>query len=112
MPEPSLALSNGIVQSNRQWMVRNSASPLWSSSLIISLADTAILNYALAIENLENAFYTQALAKFDEQAFNQSGYPPSTRAGYVTISQHEQAHVALISQTLGENTTQPCNYTL
>jgi hypothetical protein len=83
-----------------------------SPSLTSCLTDTDFLNYALALENLENAFYTQALAMFDEQAFNQSGFPPSTRARYVMISEHEQAHVALLNQTLGGNATQPCNYTL
>ncbi|KAF9456181.1 ferritin-like domain-containing protein [Collybia nuda] len=73
--------------------------------------DTAILNYALSLENLQSSFYTEALAKFDDQAFTQAGYPSSTRARYVMIGQHEQVYAAAINATLGENATQPCNYT-
>ncbi|RDB30145.1 Protein rds1 [Hypsizygus marmoreus] len=72
--------------------------------------DTAILNYALAIENLQSAFYNQSLSQFDEQAFNDSGFSPSVRTGFVNIGQNKQIHAALINNTLGSNATQPCNY--
>ncbi|KAK0557318.1 hypothetical protein OC846_000537 [Tilletia horrida] len=35
--------------------------------------DTIILNYALTLEHLENAFYRESLAKFDAAAFNAAG---------------------------------------
>ena len=37
--------------------------------------DVVILNYALTLEHLENAFYRDSLATYDAGAFRAAGYP-------------------------------------
>ncbi|KDQ58804.1 hypothetical protein JAAARDRAFT_47125 [Jaapia argillacea MUCL 33604] len=72
--------------------------------------DTTVLNFALTLEHLENAFYSGALAKFDEAAFESAGLPSWARGRFVQIGQHEAAHVAFLSAALGSAATQPCEY--
>lgn len=74
--------------------------------------EALILNYALALEHLENAFYAEALQRFNQSAFTSAGYNAFARGRFVQISEHEQAHVKILNQTLGANATKPCNYTL
>lgn len=74
--------------------------------------DTQILNYALTLEHLENAFYTQALGKYDAAAFEKAGFPSWVRGRFVEIGQHEAAHVAFLQSVLGANATKPCTYSL
>jgi hypothetical protein len=81
-------------------------------SWLTSVPDTTILNYALTLEHLENAFYSTALAQFDDAAFAAAGMPAWARGRFVQIGEHEQAHVAFLTQVLGDNATQPCNYSL
>ncbi|KAF5375648.1 hypothetical protein D9615_009393 [Tricholomella constricta] len=72
--------------------------------------DTALLNFALSLGNLQNAFYNQGLSQFDDSAFNSSGYGPGIRNGFIQIGQSKQVQVALINETLGANATAPCTY--
>jgi rubrerythrin len=72
--------------------------------------DTTILNYALTLEHLENAFYTGALEKFDEQAFSDAGLPSFARGRFEQVAAHEKAHVQFLSTALGDKATQPCEY--
>lgn len=74
--------------------------------------DTAVLNYALTLEHLENAFYSGALAEFDEQAFQDAGLPSWARVRFLEVAAHEAAHVAVLSTVLGVQATQPCIYSL
>lgn len=76
------------------------------------MLDTTILNYALTLEHLENAFYSEALAKFDDKAFTDAGLPSTVRPLFEQVAAHEKAHVEFLSTALGKNATQPCNYTL
>jgi hypothetical protein len=55
----------------------------------------AVLNFALTLERLESAFYTQGLASNLNFA--------DTRPIFDQISKHETAHVALLETLLGEN---------
>jgi hypothetical protein len=71
--------------------------------------DINILNYALRLENLENAFYTQGLATFAAKDIQNSAAVQAiggTKIGaniyaYLTaIGKHEQDHVAKLVQTI------------
>ncbi|KAF8916046.1 ferritin-like domain-containing protein [Mucidula mucida] len=72
--------------------------------------DTVILNYALTLEHLENAFYSEALSKYDDKAFTDAGLPSGARALFQQVAAHEQAHVDFLSKALGANATKPCTY--
>jgi len=75
-----------------------------------AIDDTTVLNFALTLEHLENAFYSGALAKFSEKDFRKAGLPSWARGRFVQVAAHEAAHVAFLSSALGDNATQPCNY--
>ncbi|KAI0357753.1 hypothetical protein OH77DRAFT_1296187 [Trametes cingulata] len=72
--------------------------------------DTDILNLALTLEHLENAFYTQGLAKFSEQDFENDGLPAWVHGRFVQISQHEAKHVEFLNAALGDKAVKPCEY--
>ncbi|KAF9526915.1 ferritin-like domain-containing protein [Crepidotus variabilis] len=72
--------------------------------------DITVLNYALTLEHLENAFYSGALAKFDEKAFADAGYPSWVRGRFTEIAAHEKTHVDFLAKALGDKATQPCTY--
>ncbi|KAJ7023294.1 ferritin-like domain-containing protein [Mycena alexandri] len=75
-----------------------------------TIDDTTVLNFALTLEHLENAFYSGALAKFSEHDFKKAGLPSWARGRFAQVAAHEAAHVAFLSGALGANATQPCNY--
>ncbi|CDZ98487.1 Ferritin-like superfamily [Phaffia rhodozyma] len=72
--------------------------------------DTTILQYALTLEHLENAFYSEALSKFDSASFEAAGLPDWVRRRVVQIGQHEASHVAFLQTALGDAATKPCTY--
>jgi len=75
--------------------------------------DGAILNYALTLENLENNFYQQALAKFSEQDFIKAGVNPEFYQNLKEISSDEKTHVSFLSGALtaaGVTPVAPCTY--
>ncbi|KAL5492648.1 hypothetical protein ACEPAI_4095 [Sanghuangporus weigelae] len=86
------------------------ATPIKRAANSSSISSTQILQFALTLEHLENTFYTEALAKFDEPAFEKAGYAPWVRGRFEEIAEHEASHVALLTQTLGNNSISPCNY--
>jgi hypothetical protein len=70
--------------------------------------------FANVLNQLEESFYTQALAKFQDSDFTAAGFPASqiaqqTLAG---IQQNEQAHIDFLQQGLTDNGAQPltCNF--
>ncbi|OWZ56603.1 hypothetical protein C368_02234 [Cryptococcus neoformans 125.91] len=72
--------------------------------------DTDILQYALTLEHLENNFYSTALKNMDTQAFVDAGFPTWVRNRFEQIATHEASHVAVLSDALGTDATQPCEY--
>lgn len=74
--------------------------------------DTQILQYALTLEYLENAFYTGALDKYDAKAFTDAGFAPWVRGRFEQIMDHEKTHVKFLQTALGSAAPQACNYTL
>ncbi|KAG8710378.1 hypothetical protein FRC09_000161 [Ceratobasidium sp. 395] len=73
-------------------------------------SDADILNYALTLEHLENAFYKGALEKFDADAFKKAGFEPFVRGRFQQIVDHEATHVQFLSDALGDKATKPCTY--
>ncbi|KAK0526070.1 hypothetical protein OC834_000731 [Tilletia horrida] len=72
--------------------------------------DTIILNYALTLEHLENAFYRDSLAQYDNTAFANAGFPAWVRSRFAEIGAHEKAHVDFLTSALGANATKECTY--
>ncbi|KAF5376287.1 hypothetical protein D9615_008533 [Tricholomella constricta] len=75
-----------------------------------AIDDGIILNFALTLEHLENAFYKGGLAKYDEKAFVAAGLPPWARGRFSQIAGHEEAHVNFLTSALGDKATKPCTY--
>lgn len=74
------------------------------------LTDTTILNYALTLEHLEDAFYSGALARFSAADFAKAGFADWVRARFTEIAAHEKTHVAFLTTALGANATKACTY--
>ncbi|UOH81249.1 hypothetical protein LQV05_003917 [Cryptococcus neoformans] len=72
--------------------------------------DTDTLQYALTLEHLENNFYSTALKNMDTQAFADAGFPTWVRNRFEQIAAHEASHVPVLSDALGADATQPCEY--
>ncbi|KAF9063985.1 ferritin-like domain-containing protein [Rhodocollybia butyracea] len=87
-----------------------SSSPTSSS---LSTTDAEILNYALTLEHLEVAFYSQGLTNFSEDAFAQAGFAAAVRANYEEILEHEETHIEFLDAVLtsaGAQTVEACVY--
>jgi hypothetical protein len=74
--------------------------------------DIDILNFALTLEHLENAFYSQGLSRFTQEDFVGAGFPDWSYGRLKQIAAHEAAHVKLLETTLGDKATKPCTYQL
>lgn len=73
-------------------------------------SDTTILNYALTLEHLENAFYHGALKKFSPKAFARAGYPSYVYSRVQELAYDEATHVAFLTGALGADATKACKY--
>ena len=61
--------------------------------------DLDVLNYALTLEHLENAFYRDGVGLFD---FGVDPFGNAINDYLLTIGQHEAAHVATLTATIAE----------
>lgn len=60
----------------------------------------SVLNYALALEHLENAFYRDGLANFTVEAFTDLGLQPSVLDYLTQIGTDEAAHVETLTSVI------------
>lgn len=74
--------------------------------------DTQILQFAMTLELLENAFYTQGLSMFNESDFEAAGFPFWVRNRFEQIAEHEATHVDLLRSILGSDAPEACEYNL
>ncbi|KAK2603489.1 hypothetical protein QQS21_004349 [Conoideocrella luteorostrata] len=77
------------------------------------LSDTDILQFALTLENLEEAFYRQGFAKFPDSDFTALGLKPEQVKDLKGIGQTEQEHVTFLQSALaqaGVQPVKPCEY--
>lgn len=74
------------------------------------VTDVDVLNFALTLEHLENAFYTEGLQKLGEDAFAGAGYPSWVRSRFEQVREHEATHVAALKAALGDVAVQACTY--
>ncbi len=62
----------------------------------------SVLNYALTLENLENAFYRDGLASFTVEAFTALGFQTSVVDYLAQIGSDELAHVTTLTQVISD----------
>ncbi|KAK5119238.1 hypothetical protein LTR85_007852 [Meristemomyces frigidus] len=75
--------------------------------------DTTVLQFALTLEHLENAFYKQAIQKFSARDFKKAGYGADYYNNLHYIAYDEQSHVELLSgalQAAGVTPNAACQY--
>ncbi len=60
----------------------------------------SVLNYALTLEHLENAFYRDGLASFTVESFTALGFQPSVVDYIAEIGAHELAHVETLTTVI------------
>ncbi|KAI9452782.1 ferritin-like domain-containing protein [Lactarius psammicola] len=73
-------------------------------------SDVDILNFALTLEHLENAFYAEGLSRFTQKDFVDAGFSDWSYGRFKQIAAHEAAHVHFLEATLGDKATKPCTY--
>ncbi|CAO1614388.1 unnamed protein product [Sympodiomycopsis kandeliae] len=72
--------------------------------------DTIILQYALTLEHLEDAFYHESLNKLSAKDFEDAGYGPWVRQRFMEIGGHERQHVSFLTKALGDQAVKACEY--
>jgi hypothetical protein len=77
------------------------------------ITDGDILNYALTLEHLENAFYHQGLKNFSQEDFLAAGFSKEFYTNLLIISSDEATHVDFLQKGLtaaGAVPVKPCTY--
>jgi len=88
----------------------STASPIKRAD---GVTDGVILNYALTLEHLEDAFYREGLKKFTAKDFVAANFTEETYMRIQTISKDETTHVEFLTGALkaaGIQATAECTY--
>lgn len=75
--------------------------------------DGDILNYALTLEHLENAFYAGGVKQYNNQSFINAGLKPTLYGNLMEIAQDEATHVSFLTSALKAakvTPVAPCTY--
>ncbi|OJD33918.1 ferritin ribonucleotide reductase-like protein [Diplodia corticola] len=75
--------------------------------------DADILQYALTLEHLENAFYKEGLSNYTEADFKAAGYDSTFYNNIKTVGSDESSHVDFLTKGLtaaGATPVEPCTY--
>ncbi|CAL3969130.1 hypothetical protein PZA11_006240 [Diplocarpon coronariae] len=100
------------------------AAVVWAAATITSAAptrrqassdiDAVILQYALTLEHLENAFYKRALSTWDVKAFTDAGFSEKFYDDLKYVAHDEEGHVVYLAAGLAAAGAAPvaaCEYT-
>lgn len=66
-----------------------------------------VLNYALTLEHLENAFYRDGLEQFSAEDFTDAGYAEAVHENIIEIGAHEQEHVDTLTSVITDLDGEP-----
>lgn len=83
------------------------SSPIVKRFFAPIVDDGIILNYALTIKYLEQAFYREGLAMFNRQDFHLAGYPDPFYDNLLEIYLDELTHVTILTGVLLAAAIQP-----
>lgn len=75
--------------------------------------DAVILQYALTLEHLENAFYKKALSMWDQKSFTDAGFSAALYDDLKYIAHDEEGHVTYLEAGLtaaGATPVEACTY--
>jgi len=78
-----------------------------------AVTDADILQYALTLEHLENAFYKKALSMWDDKSFTSAGFPASFYDQLKYVAHDEEGHVVYLEAGLkaaGATPVAACTY--
>jgi len=78
-----------------------------------ALTDIDILQFALTLEHLEAAFYSQGFEKFPEADFSALGLTPEEITALKKVGETEATHVTVLTTVLkgaGATPVEPCQY--
>ncbi|KAK4945502.1 hypothetical protein LTR10_015398 [Elasticomyces elasticus] len=106
-------MKSSSIAASLLWAYGAVALPAGLSARQSTNIDTTVLQFALTLEHLENAFYHGALNNFTEQDFMNAGYSATYYNNLKYISVDEQSHVQLLSSALtaaGVTPNAACTY--
>jgi hypothetical protein len=79
----------------------------------VSQTDIKILQYALILENLESAFYSEGMTNFTVGNFTNAGFNQTVYYNFANIASHEKTHVEALSNAIkaaGQTPYPACTY--
>lgn len=114
----TLAAAPRGLESRQEGMIDSSLAPFKADSTSVTNTndddDYRILNFALSLEHLLDAFYTSGLSRVDEGAFASAGFERDrVRQGYLQIQTNGRRHIDNLLGEIARSNIKPigaCNY--